>query len=301
MLWAASWQITFSALVVTCPISQFINGFSGWKGSVRILSSSNRPCWWSWSYWFRVENGDISQMDFVIFLFSWVHHCYLLNICTKMHPGRPFSQLGTRLCFTFMLLWRSVKLWGFYIRLTPGPRSLSGRRFYLSRVELWWLSASRFVYMIIDGCWPVVFCEFYQGKIKSTQCSWISNGVWFRVYIGVSMASHQDNLHMKSQIWQICDVSRIVGLLSPNFRVTFCRWMSWYVLRNLKTFLNLDALHFVMRVFPNSQSQMQWSLWAWLNIIHQLLANWVAFSNEWFQHRAAHGWHIWYWFQVKSL
>jgi hypothetical protein len=127
----------------------------------------------------------------------------------------------------------------------------------LSRVGLWWSSASRFVYMIINGCWPVVFCEFYQGKIEPTQCSWISNGVWFRVYVGVSMASHQDNLHVKSQIWQICDVSRILGLLSPNFRVTFYRWMSWYVLRNLKIFHNLDGLHFVMRVFLFALSQMQ--------------------------------------------
>jgi hypothetical protein len=127
----------------------------------------------------------------------------------------------------------------------------------LSRVGLWWLSASRFVYMIFNGCWPVVFCEFYQGKIEPTQCIWISNGVWFRVYIGVSMASHQDNLHLKSQIWQICDVSRIVGLLSPNFSVTFCRWMSWYVLRDLKIFHNLDGLHFVMRVFLFPLSQMQ--------------------------------------------
>ncbi len=155
MLWAASWQITFSALVVTCPISQFINGFSGWKGSVRILSSSNRPCWWSWSYRFRVENGDISQMDFFILLFSRVRHCYPLNVCTKMHPGRPFSQLGTRLCFTFMLLWRSVKLWGSCIKLIPRLRSLSRRRFCLSRVELWWLCGSRLVDVMFDGSsWP---------------------------------------------------------------------------------------------------------------------------------------------------
>lgn len=125
------------------------------------------------------------------------------------------------------------------------------------------------------------------------------------VFFVWSMTSHGSPISVK--IWSNgCKVLQSIRnwaamsqkscVLSPNFMMVFCRSMTWSVLRNLTMFHSLDALHFVMRVFPNSQSQMQWSLWALLNIIHQLLANWIAFSNEWFQHRVAHGWHIWYWF-----
>ncbi len=70
---------------------------------------------------------------------------------------------------------------GLQHQIDPNTKKLIKIFFCLLIMGTWWLFTFKFVYMIINGFWPMVQCEFHQGENELAQCNWISKSVPIRV------------------------------------------------------------------------------------------------------------------------